>query len=277
MNYRHAFHAGNFADLVKHAMLLDILGVLTGQIRGLSVIDTHAGAGLYDLKSDAAVRTGEAEVGIRRLMGDEAAPDEFGALRAAVRRANGAGALRYYPGSPLLIAEALRVRDTYLACELHPEDFAALKSALPRQAGVRALMADGWREARSAIPSAPAPCLILIDPPFERGDDLAQAVALSGLALARNPGAVVAIWTPIKDLAAFDAFLGDLEDTVAAAPMIAAQVRLRPLTDPMKLNGCAMIVINPTAGLAIRSRAIVDWVASAAGEVGALGRVDLLQ
>ena len=112
---------------------------------------------------------------------------------------------------------------------------------------------------------------------FERGDDLAQAVALSAFALARNPDTVVAIWTPIKELAAFDTFLGDLEDAAGDAAMMAAQVRLRPLTDPMKLNGCAMVVINPTAGLAIRSRVIVDWVALVAGEVGALGRVDGFQ
>ena len=154
--YRHSFHAGNHADVLKHIVQIAVLNYFNEKGKPYWVIDTHAGAGLYDLQGEAAQRTGEAEVGVRRLMADEGAPEAFATLKAAVRRANRARGLRYYPGSPLLIAETLRVQDSYLACELHPEDYADLTSVLPQQAGARALLADGWREARSAVPPAPA-------------------------------------------------------------------------------------------------------------------------
>jgi 23S rRNA (adenine2030-N6)-methyltransferase len=300
MNYRHAFHAGNFADLAKHAILTRLLRDLTARQGSLTVIDTHAGAGLYDLLGDASRRTGEGEAGVTRLMGDMAAPPEFDDLKAAVRRVNGRGEGRYYPGSPVLIAAALRPRDRYIACELHADDAAALKQVLPRQLGAVVHKGDGWAHAPRVAPPAPTALLILIDPPFERGDDYDQATRLTAQLLATNPGAVIAVWVPIKDLATFDAFLGDLEDAAHGAPaspgarasrphvkqelagrprsaeILAAEVRLRPLHDPMRLNGCALVVVNPPPGLDDRARVVVDWIARALGEPGALGRVTRL-
>ena len=276
MNYRHAFHAGNFADLVKHAVLLDILAAMTGDGPPLTVIDTHAGAGMYDLDGEAARRTGEAALGVRRLRGQTPAPAAFAPLLAAVRQANASETLRYYPGSPVLIAKAMRRGDRYLACELHPEDHAVLSSVLGSDTRCEVLHGDGWRNARARLPPAPAACLLLLDPPFEQGDDMAQAVALAAEALAHNRPTVVAIWLPIKDLAGYDAFLCDLEDAVGAAPILAIQVRLRPLTDPMKLNGCALVVVNAPPGLQASASVIAQWVAAAAGGPGALGRADWL-
>ena len=115
MNYRHAFHAGNFADLVKHATLLLLLERLTKASNPLLVVDTHAGAGAYDLRGEAAARSGEAQAGIVRLMADSQAPLAFASLKQAVRRLNGGGGVQLYPGSPLLIAGALRPTDQYLA------------------------------------------------------------------------------------------------------------------------------------------------------------------
>src|SRR5436190_3068577 len=126
LNYRHAFHAGNFADLVKHAALLAVLARLQAEASPLSVIDTHAGRGLYDLAGPEAVKSGEAEAGIARLMAATDAPADFDALTAAVRTLNGAGPIRRYPGSPWLIAECLRPGDRYLACELRGDEHGAL-------------------------------------------------------------------------------------------------------------------------------------------------------
>jgi 23S rRNA (adenine2030-N6)-methyltransferase len=276
VNYRHAFHAGNFADLLKHAILTRLLGDLTASGGPLTVIDTHAGAGLYDLSGSEARRTGEGRAGIGRLMADPAAPAAFEALKAAVRRANAPGAVRYYPGSPVLIAEALRPRDRYIACELRPDDHAALKQVLPRELGAVALRIDGWAHAANAAPAAPQRLLLLIDPPFESGDDYHQTLHLTASVLSVNPAAVVAIWLPIKDLTTYDGFLGEMEDLPDGSPLWSAEVRLRPLTDPMRLNGCAMIVVNAPVGLAAHARLATAWVAREIGEAGAVGRVTAL-
>ena len=273
MNYRHAFHAGNFADLIKHAILTRLLRDLTVGAAPLTVIDTHAGAGLYDLRGDLSRRTREGEAGIGRLMAAKDAPVAFDDLKAAVRRVNAPGEGRYYPGSPVLIAGALRTRDRYIACELHPDDHAALKQVLPRELGAVVHNGDGWVHASRVAPPSPAALLVLVDPPFERGDDYVQALDLLTAILGVNRGASLAIWLPIKDLATYDAFLGDIEDAAAGHAVLAAEIRLRLLTDPMRLNGCAVIVVNPPDGLETQARAAAEWIAIGIGEEGALGRV----
>ncbi len=273
MNYRHAFHAGNFADLAKHAILTRLLRDLVVGPAPLTVIDTHAGAGIYDLQADASRRTGEAGAGIVRLLAAQDVPTAFADVVAAVARVNARGERRYYPGSPVIVAGLLRPRDRYIACELRPDDHAALKSVLPRELGALVHLGDGWAHAARIAPGAPAHLLVLIDPPFERGDDYAEALALLGKVMSVNPGAVVAIWVPIKDLATFDAFLGEVEDAASGAAVLAAEVRLRPLSDPMRLNGCAMVVVNPPTGLGAAAGPVVDWLAENLGEAGAVGRI----
>jgi len=276
MNYRHAFHAGNFADLLKHAALTRLLTTMTRAPEPLTVIDTHAGAGLYDLAGEDGRRTGEGQAGVQRLMAASDAPAAFDALRASVARANAKGEVRFYPGSPLLIGEALRPRDQLIACELRPDDHAALKRALPRQLGAEVLEADGWATAIDRAPRAPARLLVLIDPPFERGDDHDQAVALTDALLRRNPSAVIAIWAPVKDLASFDTFLGALEDVAGWAPILLAEARLRPLTDPMKMNGCALAIVNPPENLTDACAQAAKWIANTLGEAGAKGQAKIL-
>jgi 23S rRNA (adenine2030-N6)-methyltransferase len=276
MNYRHAFHAGNFADLLKHAVLTSLLRRLTSGPGPLTVIDTHAGAGIYDLAGDSARRTGESEAGIVRLMGASDVPAAFADLRSAVGRANRGGAVRYYPGSPVLIGEAVRARDHLIACEIRPDDHAALKGVLPRNLGAEILKADGWAIGRARTPLPPATVMVLIDPPFERGDDAPKLAATARAILRRNPRAVVAVWAPIKDLASFDTLLTSLEDAAAGSEILAVEVRLRPLADPMALNGCAMVVINPPTDLAEPALAAAQWIAREIGDDGGLGRVTRL-
>jgi 23S rRNA (adenine2030-N6)-methyltransferase len=187
LNYRHAFHAGNFADLVKHAALLALLAEAQADKAPLTVIDTHAGRGVYDLGGAEAQRSGEAEAGVGRLLAAEDAPGVFAQLLAAVRRLNGDGPVRRYPGSPWLIAEALRPQDRYAACELRPEEHAALRKALEGRRGVETVCADGYRTAAARVPAAGRP-LVLIDPPFERGDDYANCVDAVAAILRRSGG-----------------------------------------------------------------------------------------
>ena len=269
MNYRHVYHAGNFADLLKHAVLTALLEAMTGSAVPLTVIDTHAGAGVYDLGSDPALKTGEAAAGIGVLMADEHAPAAFDALKAAVRRMN-EGQVRYYPGSPELVAQALRGRDRLIACETRRDDYEMLSQAL-RAPGALAVREDGWEAARRRTPKAPAPVLVLIDPPYEASDDPDRAAEVVRAVLARNAGAVIAVWAPIKDLAGFDALVWVLEESAADRALLLIETRLRPPNDPLRINGCAMIVINSPAGLEAPATTAASWIATTLGEAGGFG------
>jgi 23S rRNA (adenine2030-N6)-methyltransferase len=266
LNYRHAFHAGNFADLVKHAALLALLARLQGEAQPLSVIDTHAGRGLYDLAGPEARKSGEAEAGIVRLMAARDAPPEFDALSSAVRALNGQGAVRRYPGSPWLIAQALRPGDRYLACELRPEEHGALGSLMKGKAGVRTLCADGYGAATRETPPA-GRVLVLIDPPFEQSDDYRRIVETLKAVRRRNRTAQAMVWLPLKDLETFDAFLRDLEDELRA-PALVVEARMRPLSDPLKMNGCALVLLGAPDGMTAQLEAICGWTARALGEGG---------
>ena len=270
MNYRHAFHAGNFADLVKHAALLQLLARLTAGDEPLSVIDTHAGRGLYDLAGAEARKSGEAQAGIARLTAAADAPAEFAPLIAAVRRLNGGQGARRYPGSPWLIAEALRAGDSYLACELRPEEHAALRQLMKGRRGVRTACADGYAAAATQAPAS-GKALILIDPPFERADDYGRIVETLAAVRGRSRSATALVWLPLKDLETFDGFLRDLEDEIRAR-LLVAEVRMRPLTDPLKMNGCALVVLGAPAGMAKPLQAICAWTGSTLGQAGE-GRV----
>jgi len=267
MNYRHAFHAGNFADLVKHAALLLMLREMTVGAGPLTVIDTHGGAGAYDLTGDMAVRSGEAAEGIGRLMADAGAPEGLRPLKQAVARFN-TGGLKRYPGSPVLAAQALRTGDRLVACEVHPDDYALLVRAIAPYPNARALKADGYRTV--AEQASAGRSLVLIDPPFERPDDYEQAAsALSGI-LRKNRAATVAIWLPLKDLETFDAFLRRIEFAKGA---LVTEVRLRPLLDPMKMNGCALVLANPPPNLEAPLAEACRWVVGALGETGGQARL----
>jgi 23S rRNA (adenine2030-N6)-methyltransferase len=270
MNYRHAFHAGNFADLQKHAILIVLLQALTADAAPLSVIDTHAGAGGYDLGGDMAQRSGEAAAGIGRLLAARDAPAVFAPLVAAVRALNGGGEGSLYPGSPLLIARGLRKIDRYAACELRPDDFDSLRRSLAPYAFAQAVKDDGYATA-AAKAGKGGRTFVLIDPPFERSDDYAQTVATIGAVLARDPRAVIAVWTPLKDLETFDAFLRGVE--TVTDDVLAAELRLRPLRDPMKMNGCAMVLVGAPTATEPAVVEVTQWLADHLGEAGASARI----
>lgn len=255
-------------------MLLTLLARLTRDPAPLAVLDTHAGAGAYDLQGAESKKSGEAERGIARLMGDETAPAAFDGLKSAVRRMNPDGVLRYYPGSPWLAVKALRKGDSYRGHELRPDDYLALSAMLKREAGpvdAQASRFDGY-----AALDAPARIrrLALIDPPFERGDEYAQILQGLKEALAQR-GTIAAVWLPVKDLETLDAFLSGLE--ALGQPILLAQARLRPLHDPLKMNGCAMALIGQgvtALGIDEDLAAICGWTARALGEPGAAAKLD---
>lgn len=266
MNYRHAFHAGNFADIVKHAALIHLLTDLVARPGPASVVDTHAGAGLYDLFGTEAQKAREANKGVLALMAEPDPPLALAPLIEAVRAANGGGDTRLYPGSPWLIARALRKGDRYAAWELRPDVCADLRQVLGKRG--RALEGDGFAAAPGEI-AAKGPALALIDPPFERGDDYPRTARAMRAILRHNPAAAVMAWLPLKDLDTFDRFLGDLEDTRA----LVAEARLRPLSDPLKMNGCALVIAGAPATLEPQLGEICEWVLGVAGDEGAQSRI----
>ena len=276
MNYRHAFHAGNFADLVKHAVLLDILAELMRDARPLTVMDTHGGAGRYDLSDVHQQRSREAEAGVQRLM--QAEPGAaFQPLAEAVRRLNPDGGLRFYPGSPWLTVDAMRPGDRYVACELRPDDHGQLETTLkrlaePKRVKAEARRADGYATAREVAREA-GRLFVLIDPPFEKSDDYDRAAdTAAAIVKAKSPPPCVAIWTPLKDLETFDGFLRRLRSG-GAEKVLVAEARLRPLHDPMKMNGCAMVVVNPPVALRDRAQAVCEEVVRTLGDPGGLAKV----
>lgn len=280
LNYRHHFHAGNFADIVKHSLLLVLLRRLTAQAGPLAVVDTHAGAGLYDLRSTQARRSAEAEAGVLQLMQASDPPAALEALRREVRALNRNADVRVYPGSPVLALRTLRPGDSYLGCELRDDDHATLARTLREHAppGVAATahLADGFEAALEIGGSTRQ--LVLIDPPFERGDDYERSVATVGAAA--GEGRTFAIWTPLKDLETFDAFLGAMEAlNLRGCRGLAAEARLHPLDNPLRMNGCAVVVVGPTAvvdTLAEPAQAVCEWVCQRLGGSGAKARIGML-
>ena len=265
MNYRHAFHAGNFADLVKHAALLRLLDRLLGDTASLTVIDTHAGAGRYDLTDEEQARSGEAEAGIARLMAGADLPAGLDELASHVRAQNPSGAVATsIDGSPALILQRLRPQDRFIACELRSDDHDRLARLLGGRGEAR--RADGFAAAADIAPSTSGKLLVLIDPPFERADDYQRIVETAAAVRKAKPDAALLVWMPLKDLETLDAFVRRLED--AALDALITETRLRRLTDPMRLNGCVLAAIGAPAGFAGDLEAISGWVAATLGEPG---------
>jgi 23S rRNA (adenine2030-N6)-methyltransferase len=269
MNYRHSFHAGNFADLVKHALLLWLLAQrqATGPV---TVLDTHAGAGLYDLAGDA-VRSREAEAGIDRLMASDDRPPLIEALAQAVAETNPGGGVRYYPGSPLLVACRLRSGDRYVGFELNPPVLALLGEVLEPFAAAAARGGDGYDQVLAEALANPG-SFVLIDPPFEQPDDYHRAADTAAAILRGDPTATVAVWTPLKDMETFDGFLRRLA-VGGAGRVLVAEARLRPLTNPMTMNGCALVVLNPSEGAEAAATEVCGWVTARLGQAGARAEV----
>ena len=267
MNYRHHYHAGNFADLLKHALLIDLIRRLRQRGGAIRVLDTHAGAGLYDLSGEMAQKSKEASGGILALDAAGDPPALLGALLALVRDSNAGPTLRYYPGSPRIALAKLTKGDLYVGCELRPDDSDALKKASQGSIGVgrQTVYGDGYAAARAIGPFA-GETLVLIDPPYEQGDDYDQVVETCAALLKRSPKAVIAIWAPIKDLETFDALLRRLEELPASSGYVLS-TRLKSLANPMRLNGSAMIVLN--AGSATPDeQAAAEWIVAKLGEPG---------
>jgi 23S rRNA (adenine2030-N6)-methyltransferase len=271
MNYRHAFHAGNHADCLKHALLLLLLEALRRKAAPFAVLDTHAGRGAYDLSAEEAARTGEAARGALRL-----ADIRDGALLPFMDALRAQGFPARYPGSPALARAALRPGDRLMCCELHPEDHAALRALCARDAQVAVHRRDAWEAIRALTPFPEKRGLVLIDPPFEREEEFARLVDAIAEVNRRFRGGIVAAWYPVKHRAPVRDFHDALRAT-GVRDVVAAELCLREPTDPRRLNGSGLVVVNPPFGFEAAAQAVLDALLAALGaEAGggaAVGRV----
>ena len=260
MNYRHIYHAGNFADVFKHIVLMLALEHLRLKDKPFFVLDTHAGIGLYDLKSEAAGKTKESDEGIGRLWEQTDAPEEVKRYLDLVRRFNKGKALRFYPGSPLIVREMLRTYDRFTGGELHPEDAPALRKNLGKDYRIKVEHEDGYRLIKSLLPPHERRGLVLIDPPFEVEDEFGRMKQALADGYKRWATGTYILWYPVKEMKQIETFHKALAGM--DIPRIAAfDFMLRPPDDPERLNGCGVAVVNPPWTLAGYMGKISPWLA----------------
>jgi 23S rRNA (adenine2030-N6)-methyltransferase len=261
MNYRHAFHAGNFADVLKHATLVLCLEHLKRKSAAFRVVDTHAGIGTYRLDTRETAATGEWRDGIARLWaatdGGTRSGGPFASLApylAEIVRANGAAAdMRAYPGSPTLIAALLRASDTFVANELHPDDNERLTAAFAKDKRVKVMAMDGYIAVKSLLPPPEKRGLVLIDPPFEQPGEFQRMTEALDNGLARFKGGTYLLWYPIKDVKPVQRFQRAISDVAGHAgveTVLAIDLFVRAPRHPDLLNGCGLLVVNPPHTLA---------------------------
>ena len=282
MNYRHAFHAGNHADVLKHVVLLALCEALVRKPAPCFALDTHAGRGLYALDAEAATRTGEAAEGVARLL--QSPPEDpwiaaYLDAVAACRARHGASA---YPGSPWLLAHALRDQDRIACCELHPDEALALKGAFAHDPRVAVHQRDGYAAMRALLPPQVngvryARGLVLVDPPFEA--QLAEfdaALAALREGLARWPQGMVALWYPIKQRRALQPFYR----AAAALPansIAIAELLVREDDSPLRMNGSGLLLLNAPYRFEAGLQRTLPVLASALAPAAPPARVDVLR
>lgn len=284
MNYRHAFHAGNFADVFKHAVLCRVLMHLREKPAPFRVLDTHAGAGLYDLAGAEADKTGEWRDGIAWLRGGPLAPplaDLLAPYLDAVAALNDADRLSHYPGSPALVHAWLRPQDKLVACELEPSAARALKRHLRGDMRIKMPAVDGWTALNAYLPPPERRGLVLIDPPYEDAGDFRRLPRALSDAHRKWATGIYLVWYPIKDRADPDSLAKALRRT-GIGRILRAELRVAPLSDPTRLNGCGIVLVNPPwtleaqlsvllpelAGLLARGKSgfALDWLAGEAAD-----------
>ena len=245
MNYRHAYHAGNHADVLKHVVLLAMLDALKRKPAPFFVLDSHAGRGQYLLQGEHSDKTGEARGGIFRLFVLHGLPAPVANYLKRVQADNPVGALVSYPGSPLLIAQSMREQDRLVACELQAEEARALASLFKGDLRVGVMERDGYAAVKALLPPKEKRGLVLIDPPYEAQEgEFASILGALEEGLARWPTGTFAVWYPVKQRRTLQPFLRKAAKLPCKSVLL-AELMVRPDDSPLRLNGSGMLVINP--------------------------------
>lgn len=285
MNYRHAFHAGNFADVFKHVLLGEVVAGLSRKTKPFLYLDTHAGRGRYDLEAakrgDSLARAPEWPDGIGKLWKRTDLPAAVRSYVEAVREFNrrsgaGAGTLRFYPGSPVLAAAWLREDDRIVATERLGEECTALRKQLAGRDRTVVRKLDGYGAPRAFLPPPERRALVLIDPPFEATDEFERVEAAVREALARLSSAVVCVWYPLTVRSPSAGFTGAMQ-SAGLAPALDVTFRMHGDDEPGRLNGCGMVILNPPWRIEETLAPVVEYLAGVLGrEPSATARVQWL-
>jgi 23S rRNA (adenine2030-N6)-methyltransferase len=283
MNYRHHFHAGNFADVMKHALLVRLIAALQKKEKGFLYLDTHAGRGCYDLAvaatGDTHARKAEWPDGIGRLWERSdlpAAVAEYVTLVREFDQASGnlVSPVRFYPGSPLFARRRARPQDRLALCEKHPAECGALRAEFAREPKVSVQEMDGYVALRALLPPPERRALVLIDPPFEAQDEFAQIAAALAEGLRRFPSGVFAVWYPLTERARVDEFFAAVR-ALNPPPTLAAELTIAGEQAPLKMRGCGLLVINPPWQFDREAAPVLDFLAGVLAQApGGGGRVD---
>jgi 23S rRNA (adenine2030-N6)-methyltransferase len=277
MNYRHAYHAGNFADVLKHAVLAATLLKMRARPKPMSYLESHAGAGAYRLDAPEALRAAEAQHGILRLARGRPKSAALAAyLRAVAAMPGNEEELKVYPGSPALAAQLLGPDDRLVLAEIVPAEAGALRQLFRADPRAAVHCRDGWEAIGALLPPTPRRGLLLVDPPYEAPDDFDRVVA--GLALARRrwPVGVLAAWYPIKDRRALEPFYRALA-RAGLGELLRVELSVRPDDNPAGLTGSGMLIAAPPWGLAEELHEMLAELAPLLRQTGGpRARVDLL-
>lgn len=285
MNYRHHFHAGNFADVMKHALLVRLVRALQKKEKGFLYLDTHAGRGVYDLAAaatgDTLARKPEWPEGVGRLAGRSDLPPALAEYVELVRRfdasrragAEPALAPKFYPGSPWFARELARPQDRLALCEKQPDECAALKGEFLLAPRTSVQEMDGYVAVRAMLPPPERRALVLMDPPFEAQDEFAQVAAALAEGMRRFPSGVFAVWYPLTERARVDAFFDELQ-ALRPPPTLAAELMIAGYGAPVKLKGCGLVVINPPWQFDREAAPLLEFLGAALAQApGGGGRV----
>ncbi len=259
LSYRHSFHAGNHADVLKHIVQTLIIESLKEKEKPFLYLDTHAGAGRYQLTNAHATRTGEYLEGIARLWQQEEVPELILPYLEAVGSLNTSDELRYYPGSPLLAAKLLREQDLLMLTELHPTDFPLLRTEFSRDKRVRVCREDGFGQLKSKLPPASRRGFALIDPPYELKQDYSAVVKGIVEGYKRFATGTYAIWYPVVHRQQIKRMLKELEAT-GIRKILQIELAVKSDSDQLGMTASGMIVINPPWKLASQMASILPWL-----------------
>ena len=276
MNYRHAFHAGNFADVLKHIVLTRILLYLQEKPAAFRIIDTHAGGGRYDLTGDEAQRSGEWRTGIARMMQarfSEKALPLLAPYLDIVRAFNSGAELAAYPGSPLIARALLRPQDRLTACELEPGTRKQLIDALRRDTQARVVDLDGWTALSAFVPPNERRGLVLIDPPFEERDEFERLAAGFRAAFQKWPTGSYLLWYPVKSRRAADTLAREIARAAEGAKPAGKCLRLEFSVTPQQASGpltsAGLLMVNPPWTLQGELKTILPELEKPLGQGGA--------
>ena len=244
MNYRHIYHAGCFADVVKHIVLVLLLQKLQEKEKPFRMIDTHGGIGLYDLRQDQAQKTKEYEEGIQQIWNKEPIDVLIQPYMDLIKKLNPNSDLTYYPGSPWLTRQFLRQNDVLQVCELHPQDYQVLQDLFKGDQQVQVFHRDGYTSLKAFLPPVERRGLVFIDPPFEDKNEFSQVIKGLKEAYRRFPTGIYCIWFPIKELHSIRQFYQDLQ-ALNIPKILAMEYIINSRFPTDCLNGCGMIIVNP--------------------------------